>query len=199
MNSQKQLKEEPLAEYHIKRRKLKRTISNILFITAVTLIVLLSLVIACNIIITLNILSLQDLVIIMKNIKPYLWLSVFYFIIFLYFFVSYFSITSKIEFNFIYYVLLIFLLSALFWNLSNKNYNLGYYSSQTKYEMELIRLTEDILNSNISVEQQQEYLKILFSQHNAQIKIYQKDLKDNVIYKQDFQINQDIKNYKLDT
>ena len=134
-----------------------------------------------------------------KRVNVYLWLALSSFLFVWVCFVSYIVVSRRKKFNFIYYFLLIFALSALFWNLSNKNYNLGYYDSQSKNEAELINLTESILNSNLSVEQQQEYLKLLFSQHNAQVKIYQKDLKDNIIFKQDFKIKEGVVNYKLDT
>ena len=135
----------------------------------------------------------------MKSVNPYLWLGGFFVLFFWFLFTSYIAIPHRKKFNFVYCFLFIFILSSLFWYLADKNYNLGYYNSQSKNEAELINLTRSILNSNLSVEQQQEYLKILFSQHNAQVKIYQKDLKDNIIFKQDFKIKEGVVNYKLDT
>ncbi|MCR4663310.1 MAG: hypothetical protein K5622_05435 [Endomicrobiaceae bacterium] len=180
MNSQEQLKEEPLEEYHVKKRKTKQ--KALVFLTIEFLVFGLI------------------LFIMMKSVDPYVWLCGFFVLFFLFLFASYYiALSNRKKFNFIYYFLLIFVLSALFWSLANKNYNLGYYNSQFKNETELITLTESILNSNLPVEQQQEYLKLLFAQHNAQVEIYQKDLKDNIIFKQDFKIERGVENYKLDS
>jgi hypothetical protein len=97
----------------------------------------------------------------------------------------------------------VFCFAALFWLLSYKNYNIGYNEAKMKHDFELVNLTGNILDSNLSSEQQQEYLKIFFSQYNAKIRIYSKDRKElkekNIIYQQDFQIKGGITNYKLDT
>ena len=180
MNSQEQIKEEPLEEYNVKRRKTKQKKQIlfsyiILFIAALIIFVM------------------------MDKVNPYLWLTCTFLLLFWGCFLSCVTITGRKKISFIYYFLLIFVLSALFWSLSYKNYELGYYNSQLKNEKQLIKLTESILNSNLSVEQQQEYLKILFAQHNAQVEIYQKDLKDNIIFKQNFKIEKGVTNYKLDT
>lgn len=39
----------------------------------------------------------------------------------------------------------------------------------------------------------------MFAQYNAQVEIYQKDLRDNIIFKQDFKIEKGITEYELDT
>ena len=179
MASQEQLKEEPLAEYNAKERKTKK--KKILFFYIVLLIAVLILF------------GMID------RVNPYLWLACSFLLFVWVCFVSYTAVSHGKKFNFIYYFLFVFILSALFWNLADKNYELGYYNSQLKNENELIKLTESILNSNLSAEQQQEYLQILFAQHNAQVEIYQKDSKDNIIFKQDFKIEKGVMNYELDS
>ena len=179
MASQEQLKEEPLAEYNVKERKAQK--KQILFFYITLLI------------------AVSILFIMMDRVNLYLWLACSFLLLIWVCFVSYIAVSHRKKFNFIYYFLLVFVLSALFWNLADKNYELGYYNSQFQNEKELIKLTESILNSNLSGEQQQEYLQILFAQHNAQVEIHQKDLKDNIIFKQDFKIEKGVMNYELDS
>ena len=180
MDSKEQIKEEPIEEYNVKKRKTKQK-KQILFSYIILFIAALI------------------LFIMMDMVNPYLWLTCTFLLLFWGCFLSCVAITGRKKISFIYYFFFIFVLSALFWSLSDKNYELGYYNSQLKNEKQLIKLTESILNSNLPVEQQQEYLKILFAQHNAQIEIYQKDLKDNIIFKKDFKIEKGVTNYKLDT
>ncbi len=185
MNSQEQLKEEPMEEYHVKKRTNKQKIDSLLLYT----IVFFNLMIILFFVIT--------------DIKPLLWLSILYFFIIWYMvcsFLSLYKLSAKFFFG---SFLFVFCIASLFWFLSYKNYNAGYNQAKMKHEFELVNLTKNILGSNLPLEQQQEYLKILFSQYNAKIRIYSKEVKGvkekNIIYQQDFQINEDITNYKLDT
>ncbi len=185
MNSQEQVKEEPVEEYHAKKKINKKKSSALLFYTAIFF----------NIMVILFFL--------ITDVKPVLWISLFFFFTIWYMIVSFLSlyeISFKLFFG---SFLFAFCFAASFWFLSYKNYNVGYNEAKIKSEIELVKLTENILGSNLSTDQQQEYLKILFSQHNAKIRIYSKEKKElkekNIIYQQDFQINENIRNYKLET
>lgn len=185
MNSQEQLKEEPVEEYHSKKRTNKRKTDSLMFYT----IIFLNLMIILFFIIT--------------DIKPILWLSAFFFFTIWYMIVSFLSL-YKLSFRFFFgSFLFAFCIAALFWFLSYKNYNVGYNETKMKNEFELVTLTKNILGSNLPSEQQQEYLKILFSQYNAKIRVYSKERKElkekNIIYQQDFQIKKGVTNYRLDT
>ena len=185
MNSQEQLKEEPVEEYHAKKRINKQKNSSLLFYTAIFF----------NIMVILFFL--------ITDVKPVLWLSVFFFFTIWYMVVSFLSL-YKLSFKLFFgSFLFAFCFAALFWFLSYGNYNVGYNEAKIKHDFELVNLTKNILASNLPLEQQQEYLKILFSQYNAKIRIYSKEIKNlkekNIIYQQDFQINENITNYKLDT
>lgn len=186
MNSQNQLKEEPVEEYHAKKRNLTPTKRDFSFITIIFFIVLLI------------------LTLIKGNVNPYLWLSAFFFLLFCYILVVFLSLLpKKTIITFIGCTMFSFCFAAPFWFLSYKNYNFGYNEAKIKYECELLNLTKNILSSNLSSDQQQEYLKMLFSQHNAKIRIYSKEKKElkekNMIYQQDFQIKKGVINYELDT
>lgn len=82
------------------------------------------------------------LLIIMDKVNIYLWLTCTFLLLFWVCFLSCMAITGRKKISFIYYFLLIFALSALFWNLANKNYELGHYNSQLKNEKELVKLTK---------------------------------------------------------
>lgn len=185
MNSQEQLKEEPIEEYHAKKRINKQKSSAFLLYTAIFF----------NIMVILFFL--------ITDMKPMLWLSLFFFFTIWYMVVSFLSL-YKISFKLFFgSFLFAFCFAASFWFLSYKNYNVGYNEAKIKHDFELVKLTQNILSSNLPSDRQQEYLKILFSQYNAKIRIYSKDRKElkekNIIYQQDFQINENITNYKLDT
>lgn len=185
MNSQDQLKEEPVEEYHSKKRTNKQKKDSLMFYT----IIFFNLMIILFFIIT--------------DIKPILWLSAFCSFLFCYMVVSFLSL-YKLSFRFFFgSFLFVFCIAALFWLLSYKNYNVGYNEAKMKNEFELVTLTKNILGSNLPSEQQQEYLKILFSQYNAKISVYSKERKElkekNIIYQQDFQIKKGVTNYSLDT
>ena len=183
MNSQNQLKEEPLAEYHVKKRKLNEKLNSVFFVTSISL-------------------CLMTIFLLVKEIvNPYFWIATFYFILFCCFLVFYLKKSFK---SFIINLLFVFSFATLFWLLSYEYYSVGVNEIKTKYEYEMTQLTRNILNSNLPKGQQQEYLKILFSQYNAQVEICQKDLKDNmihknIIYQQDFKIGKGVSNYELDT
>lgn len=185
MNSQEQVKEEPVEEYSVKGRINKQKRDFFLLYTAIFL----------NVMVILFFL--------ITDVKPVLWLSVFFFFTIWYMVVSFVSL-YKLSFKlFFSRSLFAFCFATLFWFLSYENYNVGYNEAKIKHDFELVNLTKNILGSNLPLEQQQEYLKILFSQYNAKIRIYSKEVKGvkekNIIYQQDFQINEDITNYKLDT